>query len=241
MSCPILTLWCSIQTDSPLEFNGDVADGPLREGSREGATPEEVENLFFQIQVKIPATRTGVTHVGRDYENPTRQCDWLENMDRKILQRRLRIGLGKFSADDHSFIPDDAARVAGGRSICRWTKLDNGGACCCGRWRLWPWGDAIVFSQSRRDTDTSCPCRLKRQTDTMYRCPYYLRRDRSATRRAARGQCISKTRPPAPVAQRLPVGYESLPLLPGQSPAPEAAHRRRRQSAGCSHLLSQVA
>ena len=59
-----------------------------------GAAPEEVENLLFQIQVKILATRAGVTRVGRDYENLTLQCDWLENMDRKILQRRLKIGAG---------------------------------------------------------------------------------------------------------------------------------------------------
>ena len=31
-----------------------------------GATPEEVENLFFQIRVKILATRAGVTRIGRD-------------------------------------------------------------------------------------------------------------------------------------------------------------------------------
>ena len=54
-------------------------------------------------------------------------CDWLENMDRKILQRRLRLGLGKFSADDHSFVPDDAARV-GRRAI--YLPMDE-----AGQWR----------------------------------------------------------------------------------------------------------
>ncbi len=92
-----------------------------------GSVPEEVENLFFQIQVKILATRADVDRIGRDMDNLVLHSEALENMDRKTMQRRLRLGLGRLSEDDNSFVAEDAARV-GRRAI--YLPIDEGG-----RWR----------------------------------------------------------------------------------------------------------
>jgi transcription-repair coupling factor (superfamily II helicase) len=92
-----------------------------------GSVPEEIENLFFQIRVKILATRAGVDRIGRDMDNLVLHSDTLENMDRKAMQRRLRLGLGRISEDDSSFVPEDAARV-GRRAI--YLPVDE-----MGRWR----------------------------------------------------------------------------------------------------------
>jgi transcription-repair coupling factor (superfamily II helicase) len=92
-----------------------------------GSVPDEIENLFFQIQVKILATRAGVDRIGRDMDNLVLHSDTLENMDRKAMQRRLRLGLGRISEDDNSFVPEDAARV-GRRAI--YLPIDE-----TGRWR----------------------------------------------------------------------------------------------------------
>ncbi|MFN8468503.1 MAG: TRCF domain-containing protein [Caldilineaceae bacterium] len=92
-----------------------------------GSVPEEIENLFFQIRVKILATRAGVDRIGRDMDNLVLHSDALENMDRKAMQRRLRLGLGRISEDDSSFVPEDAARV-GRRAI--YLPVDE-----IGRWR----------------------------------------------------------------------------------------------------------
>jgi transcription-repair coupling factor (superfamily II helicase) len=89
--------------------------------------PEEIDNLFFQIRVKILATRAGVDRIGRDLDNLVLHSDVLENMDRKLMQRRLRLGLGKLSADDNTFVPEEAARV-GRRAI--YLPIDE-----VGRWR----------------------------------------------------------------------------------------------------------
>ncbi|MBK8046853.1 MAG: transcription-repair coupling factor [Anaerolineales bacterium] len=89
-----------------------------------GSVPEEVENLFFQIRVKIVATRAGVERIGRDMDNLVLHSDALENMDRKTMQRRLRLGLGKISEEDGTFHADDAARV-GRRSI--YLPIDEAG------------------------------------------------------------------------------------------------------------------
>ena len=92
-----------------------------------GSVPEEIENLFFQIRVKILATRAGVDRIGRDMDNLVLHSDALENMDRKAMQRRLRLGLGRISEEDNSFVPEDAARV-GRRAI--YLPVDE-----IGRWR----------------------------------------------------------------------------------------------------------
>lgn len=80
------------------------------------SVPEEIDNLLFQIRVKMLATRAGVDKIGRDMDNLMLYSEALENMDRKMMQRRLRLALGKISDDDGSFVPEDAARV-GRRAI----------------------------------------------------------------------------------------------------------------------------
>ncbi len=92
-----------------------------------GSTPEEVDNLFFQIRIKSLAARAGVDRIGRDMDNLVLHSDALENMDRRTLERRLRIGLGRISEDDASFVPEDAARV-GRRAI--YLPIDE-----AGQWR----------------------------------------------------------------------------------------------------------
>jgi transcription-repair coupling factor (superfamily II helicase) len=80
------------------------------------SVPEEVENLFFQIRVKILAVRAGIDRIGRDMDQLVLHSDKLENMDRPAMQRRLRIGLGRISEESAEFIPEGAARV-GRRAI----------------------------------------------------------------------------------------------------------------------------
>jgi hypothetical protein len=77
-----------------------------------GSVPEEVENLFFQIRIKILATRAGIDKVSRELDHLVLRSDALENMDRRLLQRRLRMHLGHIDADDGSFVPDEGAKVA---------------------------------------------------------------------------------------------------------------------------------
>ena len=59
-----------------------------------GAVPEEIENLFFQIRVKILATRAGVDRIGRDMDNLVLHSDALENMDRKSHAAAAAAGAG---------------------------------------------------------------------------------------------------------------------------------------------------
>jgi len=92
-----------------------------------GSVPEEVDNLFFQIRIKSLAARAGVDRIGRDMDNLVLHSDTLENIDRRTLERRLRIGLGRISEDDASFVPEDAARV-GRRAI--YLPIDE-----AGQWR----------------------------------------------------------------------------------------------------------
>ena len=89
-----------------------------------GSVPLEIEHLFYQIRVKIAATRAGIDRIGRDLDNLVLHSDWLENMDRKAIERRLRLALGKISAEDGRFIPETAARV-GRRAI--YLPLDDEG------------------------------------------------------------------------------------------------------------------
>lgn len=80
------------------------------EDEETGGVPVEVDNLLFQIQVKILALRAGVQNIGRELEQLVIRSDALENMNRKAMQRRLRLGLGLL--EDDEFVPDEAARVA---------------------------------------------------------------------------------------------------------------------------------
>lgn len=74
------------------------------------SVPEEVENLLFQIRVKILALKAGVTRIGRELDQLVLHSEALENMNRAAMQRRLRQGLGQL--DDANVNPEEAARVA---------------------------------------------------------------------------------------------------------------------------------
>ncbi|MEZ4864316.1 MAG: transcription-repair coupling factor [Caldilineaceae bacterium] len=75
-----------------------------------GAAPEEVENLLFQIKVKILALKAGVERIGRELDQLVLKSEALENMNRPAMQRRIRIGLGQ--VDDDNIDPEQSARVA---------------------------------------------------------------------------------------------------------------------------------
>ncbi len=75
-----------------------------------GGVPEEVENLLFQIRVKILALQAGVEKIGRELDQLVLHSEALENMNRPSLQHRIRQGLGQIEAGD--LAPDDMARVA---------------------------------------------------------------------------------------------------------------------------------
>ncbi len=89
-----------------------------------GGVPEEVDNLFYQIRVKTLAARAGVERIGRDMEQIVLYGDALENMDRRTLERRLRLALGKLSDEHGRFVPEEAARV-GRRAI--YLPIDDDG------------------------------------------------------------------------------------------------------------------
>ena len=69
-----------------------------------------------KYQLETLAVRAGVERIGRENEQIVLHAQALENMDRKTLERRLRLGLGKVSEDTGLFLPHDAAWV-GRRAI----------------------------------------------------------------------------------------------------------------------------
>ncbi len=75
-----------------------------------GTVPEEVENLLFQIRVKILALKAGVERIGRELDQLVLRSETLENMNRPAMQRRIRLGLGQ--VDDEGIDPERSARVA---------------------------------------------------------------------------------------------------------------------------------
>ncbi|MFN8441896.1 MAG: transcription-repair coupling factor [Caldilineaceae bacterium] len=88
------------------------------------SVPIEIENLFYQIRVKMLAIRAGIERIGRELDQLVLKSDALENMDRPQMQRRLRLGLRQIMAGNERAIPDDAARV-GRRAI--YLPLDEEG------------------------------------------------------------------------------------------------------------------
>ncbi len=58
------------------------------------SVPEEVENLFYQIRVKILALRAGVHTIGRELDQLVIRSEALENVDRMALSRRLQQAFG---------------------------------------------------------------------------------------------------------------------------------------------------
>jgi len=75
-----------------------------------GSVPDEVENLLFQIKVKILALKAGVERIGRELDQLVLRSEALENMNRPAMQRRIRLGLGQ--VDDDNIDPEHSARVA---------------------------------------------------------------------------------------------------------------------------------
>lgn len=75
-----------------------------------GMVPIEVENLLFQIKVKILALKAGVERIGRELDQLVLKSEALENMNRPAMQRRIRLGLGQI--DDENIDPEQSARVA---------------------------------------------------------------------------------------------------------------------------------
>ncbi len=75
-----------------------------------GTVPEEIENLLFQIKVKILALKANVVRIGRELDQLVLRSEALENMNRPAMQRRIRLGLGQI--DDDSIDPEQSARVA---------------------------------------------------------------------------------------------------------------------------------
>ncbi|MEX1019531.1 MAG: transcription-repair coupling factor [Litorilinea sp.] len=87
-----------------------------------GDVPEEVENLLYQIRVKILALRAGVQIIGRELEQLVIRSEALENINRDALQRRLDQAFGQHAELD--LAPDDRPRVAR-RSV--YLPLDEAG------------------------------------------------------------------------------------------------------------------
>jgi transcription-repair coupling factor (superfamily II helicase) len=75
-----------------------------------GHVPEELENLLFQIKVKILALRAGVEKIGRELDQLVLHSEALENMNRPAMQHRIRQGLGQIEVADAN--PEEMARVA---------------------------------------------------------------------------------------------------------------------------------
>jgi transcription-repair coupling factor (superfamily II helicase) len=74
------------------------------------SVPVEVENLFYQIRVKILALRANVQNIGRELDQLVIRSEMLENMNRAALEARLRQAFGQVS---HREYPDAAIpRVA---------------------------------------------------------------------------------------------------------------------------------
>ena len=56
---------------------------------RFGPLPEEVQNLLYQVRIKVLALAAGVTSIGRDTEQLVLKSDDLERVDRQRLQARI--------------------------------------------------------------------------------------------------------------------------------------------------------
>ncbi len=73
------------------------------------SVPEEVENLLFQIRIKMLALQAGVEKIGRDRDQLVLRSKALKEMNRTAMQRKLRMGL--VHLEDDVFIPEEAVRV----------------------------------------------------------------------------------------------------------------------------------
>jgi transcription-repair coupling factor (superfamily II helicase) len=67
----------------------EIADLRTELQDRFGTPPEEAENLFHQLQIKLLALAAGVKAIGIEEEQIVVRADSLEEVDRTWLQRRL--------------------------------------------------------------------------------------------------------------------------------------------------------
>ena len=77
------------------------------------SVPEEVENLFYQIRVKILALRAGVHNIGRELDQLVLRSEALENVNRMALARRLQqaFGVAPGRAEADAAVPRVARRA----------------------------------------------------------------------------------------------------------------------------------
>lgn len=83
-----------------------------RFGTDEGrdGLPMPVENLLYQILIKILALKAGILNIGRRREQIAIRKEGLSDAQRRSLQARLRRDLGHMS-DDGEFIPQNGLHV----------------------------------------------------------------------------------------------------------------------------------
>jgi transcription-repair coupling factor (superfamily II helicase) len=72
--------------------------------------PMPVENLLYQILIKILALKAGILNIGRRREQIAIRKEGLSDAQRRSLQARLRRDLGHMS-DDGEFIPQNGLHV----------------------------------------------------------------------------------------------------------------------------------
>ena len=80
---------------------------------RQTIVPEEVENLFYQIRVKILALRANVQNIGRELDQLVIRSEALENINRAALESRLHQAFGSAPSrnDPDAAIPRVARRA----------------------------------------------------------------------------------------------------------------------------------
>jgi transcription-repair coupling factor (superfamily II helicase) len=75
------------------------------------SVPDEIENLFYQIQIKILALKAGVPNIGRRRDQVAiRIVEDMSDNRRRKLQQTLRMALGH-TTDEGQFIPENAIHV----------------------------------------------------------------------------------------------------------------------------------
>jgi transcription-repair coupling factor (superfamily II helicase) len=75
-----------------------------------GGVPEEVDNLLYQIRVKILALRAGVQMIGRELDQLVIRSEALENINRAALEGRLRQAFGQIQGE--TYAPEEMPRAS---------------------------------------------------------------------------------------------------------------------------------
>jgi transcription-repair coupling factor (superfamily II helicase) len=95
------------------EMRAELLDrfGPDPDKPGLNALPEEIENLFYQIRVKILAQKAGIPNIGRRRDQiAIRGESGFGDGERRTLQHRLRMTLGRTDQDD-IFRPEESIHV----------------------------------------------------------------------------------------------------------------------------------